>query len=73
MKDAGICEVYFGRFDEAFTEVFEPGLELVEHEGSGENVQVVFSGVFFCVEAASEVGGVPESAVEVGDHAPEAS
>lgn len=38
MEEAGVLDIEFGGFDDAFAEVFEPWGDLADHEGFGEDI-----------------------------------
>jgi hypothetical protein len=73
VEDAGISQVYFGRFDLAFPDVFMPWLKLIHHEGSGQNIKGWTHGFVRQAHGPGKLGGVPELSVIMRQHRPESA
>lgn len=72
MKQAAVADVDLGRSDLALTDVGEIGRQLADHERVGEQIEIAARGGLAFAEGAGGLGGVPDLAVVVGQHGPEA-
>jgi hypothetical protein len=61
MEKTGITQIDFGRFDLSFADVFIPGLKLVDHKRTGQNIQVRTHGFVGQAHGASQLRGVNEA------------
>src|SRR5881628_2601886 len=72
MQEAAVPHVNLGRLHLPLLEVLVPGLKLPDHEESRQEVQVAPGCGFGHAERACGLGGVPDPAVVVSEHRPEA-
>ncbi len=73
MENSGIPEIYLGRLDLAFADIFVPGLQLAYHESSCQDVEIGSDCFIGKSHGAAEFRGIPGLAVIMGKHGPEAS
>lgn len=73
VKQAGVPDSDLGHLDLALAEVRVPGLQLAHDEGFGQLTQVAADGRVGDSEGTPELGAVPDLAVPVGQHRPEAA
>ena len=71
VEDAGVPEVDPRRFDLPLAEVGAEGLEGSHHEGCFQSFEVSADRVVRNAEGASELRGIPNLTVRVGQHRPE--
>src|SRR3972149_11363694 len=73
VQDTRVTEKDLGRLDLTLSDVLEPRGEHANHEGACQNVEVAARRILRGAKRPRELGRVPNLAVVVGDHCPEAS
>ena len=73
VQDAAVAQEHPRRLDEPLSQILEPGGQHPDHEGTGEKVAVVVHRGGAHVHGPRQFAGVPELAVPVGEHPPEAA
>jgi len=71
VKEAAVAQIDLGRFAYALAEVLSPGRQGSDHEGAGQNVEVMLGGLVVDAEGAGNFRGIPSLPVVVGNHEPE--
>ena len=71
VEEPGVAESDLRGFDLALADVFEPRLELPDHEGLVELVEVASHCFVGEPHRPAELRGVPHLPVDVGEHRPE--
>ena len=72
VEQPGIAHVDFRRLQLPFAAVGVPGLQTANHGGAAEEIEITARGGLRSTEGASELGAVPDLAMKMGDHRPEA-
>lgn len=72
VEQAGVCKIDLRRFDLPLAEVLGPGLEDAHHERRRKDIEVAANPVIRHADGAGELRRVPDLAVVVSQHGPEA-
>ena len=72
VEQPGIAHVDFRRLQLPFAAVGVPGLQTANPVGAAEKSEIMARGGLRSTEGASELGAVPDLAMKMGDHRPEA-
>lgn len=71
MEEPAVVEIDLRRLDLALADILEPGLELPDHEGLVELVEVASHCFVGESHRSAELRGVPDLPVGMGEHRPE--